>query len=110
MKRRPFGAARYSMLADSCVPIAVVSFEALSASVDSITGVSAAEFVVPIMSAGEIGGDSTAGSSMLGCGCPDALSGCATASPSVAVLRLSMVYISWIGRSSIGNHDGLPIG
>src|SRR4029453_3302011 len=110
MKRRRFGAAMYAMLADPCAPIVVASFETLSALVDSIGVASPAEFVVPIMSAGEIDGDSTAGNSILGCGCPDALSGCATPSPSVAALRLSMVLLPWIGRSPIGNHDGLPIG
>src|SRR5262245_2893648 len=94
MKRRRFGATMYAMLADSCVPIAVVSFEPLSALVDSISVASAAEFAVPVMSAGEIDGDSTSGNSILGCGCPDALSGCAIPWPSVAALRLSMVLHS----------------
>src|SRR5262245_14808369 len=98
MKWERFSAARCLMLADSCVPIAVVSFEALNALLDSICGTFPAEFVVPIMSAGEIDGDSTAGSSMLDCDRPDALSGCATASPSVAALRLSMVLhsLDWL--------------
>src|SRR5262245_37892377 len=74
-----------------------------------------AELVSPTISAGEIDGDSTTGRSIFGCGCSDALSEFATASPSAAsiALRFSIAYHPRIGRSPIGNQvrvtNWLPI-
>src|SRR5262245_36405041 len=74
-----------------------------------------AERVSPTISAGGYDGDSTTGRSIFGCGCSDALSEFATASPSAAsiALRFSIAYHPRIGRSPIGNQvrvtNWLPI-
>src|SRR5262245_64504719 len=74
--------------------------------------VSPAELVVPTTSAGEIDGDSTAGRSILGCGCPDALSEFATVSAPAAsiALRFSIAYILGLAVHQSVTMFGLPIG